>query len=156
MRPTPEPEVPAAARHAGVMATYGTIVGGAALVLRARRQPLPPTVPPVDVALLGLATHKVARLLTKDTVTRPLRAPFTEVDEAAGNAELHEHPVGGTARRTVGELLTCPFCMGQWVATGFTFSYLLAPRFTRLAATLFSSVAISDFLQLLYARAAPD
>jgi hypothetical protein len=28
----------------------------------------------------------------------------------------------------MGELLTCPFCLGQWVATGLIFGLVLAPR----------------------------
>lgn len=37
-------------------------------------------------------------------------------------------------RRAVGQLLTCPYCIGQWVAGGFTLGLVAAPRPTLLAA----------------------
>jgi hypothetical protein len=51
----------------------------------------------------------------------------------------------------VGELITCPFCLAQWVATAFTAGLVFAPRATRLVAGTFSTVAISDALQNVYA-----
>jgi hypothetical protein len=42
--------------------------------------------------------------------------------------------------------------MAQWVGTGFLFSYVMAPRATRLAASLFTTVAASDALQFAYAN----
>jgi hypothetical protein len=50
----------------------------------------------------------------------------------------------------VGELLTCPFCLAQWVGTGFVFGYVSAPRATRLAALTMTMVAGSDVLQFVY------
>jgi hypothetical protein len=81
-----------------------------------------------------------------------LRAPFTVYDEPSGDAELSEHPRKDShAQHAVGELVTCPFCLAQWIATGFAAGLVFAPRFTRLAALVMSSTAISDFLQLAYA-----
>jgi hypothetical protein len=48
-------------------------------------------------------------------------------------------------------LLTCPFCLAQWVGTGFVFGLVLAPRATRLTAGIFTIVAGSDALQYAYA-----
>jgi hypothetical protein len=50
----------------------------------------------------------------------------------------------------VGELLTCPMCLGQWVATALTLGLALAPRPTRLAMGTFAGIAGADFLQHLY------
>jgi hypothetical protein len=44
-------------------------------------------------------------------------------------------------------LLVCPFCVGQWVATGFVFGLVLRPRATRLAASVFAALTAADFLQ---------
>jgi hypothetical protein len=53
----------------------------------------------------------------------------------------------------VGELITCPFCLAQWVATGFSIGWIFAPQATKLIASTFSSVAVADFLQFGYAAA---
>lgn len=138
--------------YAAAMTAYGGLVAAltAAGALRGRR--LPETVGPWDAVLLGVATHRLSRTLTKDAVTSPLRAPFTRYVEPQGNAELHEEVRGDGVRHAVGELLTCPFCLAQWVATGFGAGLVLAPRGTRLAAGVMTAVAISDWLQLAYAR----
>jgi hypothetical protein len=140
------------AGYLGALSVYAAGVGGLTLAARALGVGAPERVTPFDLALVGLATHKTARIISKDAVTSPLRAPFTVYDEPAGDAELAEHPRKGSgAQHAVGELLTCPFCLAQWVATGFTAGLVFAPRVTRLAALVMSSTAVSDFLQLGYA-----
>jgi hypothetical protein len=103
------------------------------------------------VTLIGVATHKLSRLVAKDTVTAPLRAPFTEFHGSQGEGELAEEVRGRGPRHMVGELLTCPFCLAQWVATGFAAGLVFAPRATRLVAATFTAVATSDMLQNVYA-----
>jgi ABC-type dipeptide/oligopeptide/nickel transport system permease component len=41
--------------------------------------------------------------------------------------------------------------VAQWIATGFAFGLIFAPRATRLVASTMTAVAGSDFLQLAYA-----
>jgi hypothetical protein len=106
-----------------------------------------------DVLMVSMATHKLSRLLAKDTVTSPLRAPFTRYQHPNGNAELAEQVRGSGVRRALGELISCPFCLGVWVATAFSAGLVFAPRLTRLVAATFSAVAVSDLLQLGYATA---
>jgi hypothetical protein len=57
-------------------------------------------------------------------------------------------------RHAVGELVTCPFCVSQWVATGFAFGFVLAPRATRQVAGVFASLELADLLQ--YVRTGAD
>lgn len=140
--------------YLALLGGYG--VAAAALVTAARisRRPLPRP-GAGDVLLLTVATYKASRLLTKDAVTSPLRAPFTRYDRPIGNGEVQEQArdEAGPARHALGELVTCPFCVSMWVATGLTGGLVLAPRFTRLVATVLSAVAGADFLQLAYAIA---
>ena len=51
-------------------------------------------------------------------MTSPLRAPFTVYQGQEGPAELKEEVRGKGAQKAVGELITCPFCIDMWVATG--------------------------------------
>jgi hypothetical protein len=83
-------------------------------------------------------------------VTAALRAPFSEYDDQGGPAEVEEHPRGVGPRRAIGELVTCPYCLDQWVAAGFTVAAIFAPRASRLTASVFAAVALADFLQIGY------
>lgn len=133
--------------------TYAGFVAALAVAARAGGRELP-EIGLLDAVLIPLATHKLARSIAKESVLSPLRAPFTRFEGPAGNAELRESVRGDGVRHAVGELLTCPFCLAQWVATGFTGGLVLAPRVTRLAAFTMTCVAVSDWLQLGYARLA--
>ena len=138
------------AGYAALMGLYGAAVTAGAVALRRRGRPLP-DVRGFDIALVGVATHKLARRMSKDSVTSPLRAPFTRYEGVSGPAELQEKVRGSGFRKAVGELISCPFCLSQWVATGFVFGLLTAPRATRWAASVFASLALADFLQFAYA-----
>lgn len=134
------------------LAVYGSVVAAIAATVGLTHREVPPRVSPWDVALLGLATHKLSRTLAKDAVTSPVRAPFTQFEGAAGDAEVMEQSrEHGGLRHALAELMTCPFCLAQWVATGLVTGSVVSPRFTRMAATTMGAVAISDFLQLGYA-----
>lgn len=139
--------------YVGAMAVYTGVVGTLGVVVRRRRVPLPARIEPWDVALVALATHKLGRLLAKDPVTSPLRAPFTRFRGQSGPAELAEEVRHEPIRHGIGELVTCPFCLGQWIATGFTAGLVLAPRATRLVAATFASLAGADLLQFAYSGA---
>jgi hypothetical protein len=105
---------------------------------------------PWDFALLTMATHKLSRLIAKDPVTSPLRAPFTRFEGAAGAGELAEEVRGHGLQHSIGELLTCPMCLAQWVATGFCLSFVISPTTSRLMMSTMSAVAGADFLQHAY------
>jgi hypothetical protein len=139
--------------YAGLVSLFTVAaVGGLAAAERAGRR-IPDRIGLGDLALTGVATYKLSRLITKDRVTAFLRAPFTRYEEPGGHGELEEHARGTGMRRAVGQLLTCPYCTGQWVATAFAVGLVVAPRPTRLAATTFSAVAIADALQLAWKAA---
>lgn len=135
-----------------IMGAYGAAIAALSGVIRVSERSLPEDLGWSNLVLVTIATHKLSRLLAKDPVTSPLRAPFTTFAGTSGEAELAEQVRGTGPRKAVGELVTCPFCLAQWVATGFVFGLVLAPRPTRLAASIFTAVAGSDLLQLLYAK----
>jgi hypothetical protein len=105
-----------------------------------------------DVVAGGFATHKFARIVSKSGVATPLRAPFTQYEGEAGSGEVNERPRDKHPQHTVGELLSCPFCLAPWMATGYIGGLVLAPRVARTWAAAFSVVALSDFLQFAYVR----
>jgi hypothetical protein len=137
--------------YAAFITTYLSAVGTATLVAHRRGVRLPERIGAPDLALLAVATHKVSRLLTKDSVTAVVRAPFTRYVEPAAPGEVHEEPRGRGVRHALGELFGCPFCLGQWIGTAFVGGFLVAPRPTRAVASVFTVVAASDSLQFAYA-----
>lgn len=135
--------------YAALIAVFNAGFAGLLLAARASGRELP-RLEAGDVALFGVATHKLSRTLAKDKITAALRAPFTEHAGSAGPAEVRERPRGRGLRRSIGELVGCPYCLDQWVATGFVGGAIFAPRATRLVAGVFATVALADFLQLAY------
>jgi hypothetical protein len=135
----------------GAMGVYVGLVAAAATAVRASGRELPERIPLGDTVLLTVATFRLARRIAKDPVTSPIRAPFTRFEGASGHAEVAEEVrEHGGVKHAVGELLTCPFCLAQWVGTAYVFGYVTAPKATRLAALTMTMVAGSDVLQFVY------
>jgi hypothetical protein len=136
--------------HLGLVVVYNALVGGFLLARARSGKGFPKEIGPLDLLLAGVATQKVSRVIAKDRVTAPLRAPFTEFPEEGGPGEVEESPRGSGLRRAIGELLVCPFCLGQWVATAFLAGFAVVPRATRFVCSIFAAVTVSDFLQVIY------
>jgi hypothetical protein len=132
--------------YAILMAVYGGLLGGFLAALRLRGKPLPERLSLGDVALLGTATYKASRVLSKDLVTSPIRAPFARVEEVEGTTEVKESARGEGIRRAIGELLICPYCLGSWVASAFVAGHAADPRTTRFLASILVVYQISDEL----------
>ena len=143
-------EVDTLPHYAVLAGLFNLILAAFFLLTRKAERHLPERVDVKDIALLGVATHKLSMLVANDAVTSPLRAPFTELKEKKSPKSMDEAPRGSGLRRSIGELLTCKFCVGQWVASFFTYGLVLAPAATRLVASIFAVVAVSDHLHQTY------
>lgn len=138
--------------YAAVIATYGAVVGSATVAL-ARRGRLPDRLPWSDLALAAVASNVLSRRISKDKVTRVVRAPFTEEDGPGAPGEVNEHPRASSGpKRVIGELLSCPFCLSQWTSTALVVGLVVAPKPTRLLASVLTVSGVSD--QLQYVRTA--
>jgi hypothetical protein len=146
------------------LTAYATIAGvftsGLATFLVVRRQRsggLPERIAAQDVALISSASYALSRLVTKKKVTAFIRAPFTEF-QGHGDApgELEESPRGTGPRRAIGELLVCPYCLDMWAATAGVLGLVVAPRETRIVASILSAFGLSDFLQGVYRHNVAD
>ena len=114
--------------YAILAGAYSTGLAGSLIALRARRRQLPerPTVTD-DLLLVGIATHKISRLVAKDKVTSFIRAPFTRFQDQAGHGPVRGAAVRprATPRHRGGPCV--PLCLAQWVATALTLGYV-GPR----------------------------
>jgi hypothetical protein len=141
------------AGYALLLVTFLSSAAAFASWLTRSSRPVPARVQLGDLALVSLATHKASRLLAKDKVTSVLRAPFTRHQHDATAGEVEETARGSGLRRAIGELLVCPYCIGMWIAAALTAGLLVAPRFTRWIAFVFTTLTIADFLQIAYKKA---
>ena len=101
---------------------------------------------PFDLLLLGLSTYRTGRLVAYERVAEPLRQPFTEVirdESGAGDTVVAS---GRGARWALGELFSCPICVGTWVAAGLVYGLHLAPRPTRVFLAVMGSTGVAQLL----------
>lgn len=138
--------------YTATLASFATAAAGVSVAGWLRGDTLPDRFDVRDLALGALATQKFTRLLAKDSVTAPLRAPFSEYVEPAGSGEVNERPRHGHPEHTIGELVTCPFCLSPWVAAVYVSGLVLSPRLARTWAATFGIVGVSDLLQQGYGR----
>jgi hypothetical protein len=138
--------------YAGFTAVFNLLLAN--LLWRTARERYPHE-PPETMELrtflpFALTTHKLSRIITKDAVTSPFRAPFTRYQEELGYGEVKERARGTGLRMGVGELLTCNYCADPWVGLGLLYGLKYLPRPTRAFLDLFSAVTIADFLHVFY------
>jgi hypothetical protein len=100
------------------------------------------------MARIGLASYKLGRLVAKDEVDGLHPGPVTEGQESG-----EEEPKGEGLERALGELVTCPYCIGLWLAAGLSCSLVLFPRETRFVTTIFGAQAVADFLNAGFVKA---
>jgi hypothetical protein len=123
--------------YAAITATFAATLAGAGLLARALDRDAVEH-RPIDLVVLGAATFKAARTISRDNVGSFIREPFVE-DEAPVET--------GDLRQAIGELVTCSRCVGTWVAAGLTSTQVIAPRFGRLLTWSLAAAAENDFLQ---------
>ena len=140
--------------YAGLMAVY--FIAFTALLAAAKkredRDQLPEKMDWCDLAVFGLAVFQISRTVSKGWVTIPVRAAFAKYEEPSVlPSEVHETPRGKGLQRVLGELLTCPFCLGTWAGLGLGYGWVFAPRATRLLTGIAAMSAVSNFLHIAYA-----
>lgn len=139
--------------YAVLMSAFGALSTGFAVCFSRSGRELPDRLETRDAVLLTVASHKLARLLSKDRITSPLRAPFTQPEGEGGPGEVEESSRGRGLRRATGELLLCPYCLGMWTSAGFVGGLLTMPRFTRWVASVLSIFFGTELLQIAYKKA---
>ncbi len=133
-RPLPE--------YAALVTVFSAALGGFLVLGRNR---VPERIGLGDLARVGVASYKIGRLVAKDEVTSWVRAPVTRDEDA-------QEPEREGMARALGELVTCPYCIGLWVSAGLTAALAVRPRETRLVTTVFAAQAVADFLNAAFVR----
>lgn len=136
------------AGYAVLVGIYGAAFAAFLVLAKEKHVDLPKRMAALDLLLLAAGTFKLSRVIAKDRVTAPIRAPFASYQGPGETNELREKPRGSGMRRAVADLITCPWCTGAWTAAALTYSFVLAPGVARVAATLLTAAAASDVMNL--------
>lgn len=104
---------------------FGVVVA-AAIMLDARTAPALYAMTPMEFLLLSLAAFRVTRLFVYDKITAFFREQFFDLPMGEGDALVRP---GRGPRRTLADLLTCPWCFGMWSAAVVVFFYFISPIF---------------------------
>lgn len=81
-----------------------------------------------------------------ERVAAPLREPLTETVKDGSGAGEAVVASGDGWRWTLGELVSCPVCVGTWVAAGLVYGLHLAPRPTRVFMAIMSATGVAQVL----------
>lgn len=100
----------------------------------------------VDYVLITLATWRVVRLFVYDAITKFFREQFWDLKKVGRGYQLEKPKVG--PRRTVADLLSCPWCIGVWASATVTFFYLVTP-YAVFPTILLALSSVATFLQIL-------
>lgn len=134
--------------YAATVGVFLSIFGLLARRIARNPQLLPETPPSRDLFLLGVATFRLSRLITKDRVTAVFRLPF--VYEGRGEEALEgtkEEPRASRGwRQDIGQLITCPWCASVWAGL---FNTSLLVFFPRIGRYFLLTVAASGMSELL-------
>ena len=102
----------------------------------------------VDFMLISLASFRLIRLFVYDAITKFFREQFWNTKKAGrGGGVMLEKPSSGP-RRTIADLLSCPWCFGVWAAATVTFFYALTP-YAYFFVVFLAIAGVATFLQLL-------
>ena len=98
----------------------------------------------LDFVLLGLASHRIGRMIAFERVAQPIREPFTEKVPDESGADETVVATGHGIRWVIGELMSCPRCVGTWAALFLYLGHTFAPRPTRVLTTVLAVAGIAE------------
>jgi hypothetical protein len=103
----------------------------------------------IDFVLFGLATFRLGRLVAFDRVMEPLRSPVARTVQDLTGAGNTVEPKGEGGQQAIGQLITCPICVGTWIAAGMVYALIWYPEITRLFIWMTGAVGLAEILNAL-------
>ena len=100
----------------------------------------------LDFVLITLAAFRIIRAVLYDKIFAFFREQFYDASELKGKMVLTK-PANGP-RRTLADLLSCPWCFGVWASAMVAFFYLLTP-FAFFPVMFLALSAVASFFQIL-------
>jgi Protein of unknown function (DUF1360) len=99
-----------------------------------------------DYVLITLASWRLTRLFVYDAITKFIREQFWDLKKVGKGFVLEKPKIG--PRRTLADLMSCPWCFGVWATAMVAFLYLMSSYMVYPILILALS-GVATFLQLL-------
>ncbi len=100
----------------------------------------------LDLVMLSLATMRLGRMVAFDHIAEPLRVPFAKTVPDRNGAGSVTVPKGQGAIRSIGQLITCPICVGTWVAAVLVYLLYFFPGPTQVFVTMTAVIGAAELL----------
>ncbi|MFM2381369.1 MAG: hypothetical protein RLZZ76_136 [Candidatus Parcubacteria bacterium] len=104
---------------------YLCLLGMAVIILQSEARVAFSALQLQDFVLMALASYRLTQLFLYDSMTKFFREQFYDVKVVRTKITLVKP--GGGPRRTLADLLSCPWCFGVWATSTVVFFYLLTP-----------------------------
>ena len=125
--------------NAGLITTFLAAVGAAgAQPARLPKQSA------LGLAMLGLASHRIGRMVAFERVAEPLRGPFTATVPDDSGADETVVARGRGARWAIGELMSCPTCVATWGAMVLYLGLTFVPGPTRVLVHVLATAGVAE------------
>jgi hypothetical protein len=118
----------------------GSFLGATAVA--SGRRPVLPT--PTELVMLGLASHRIGRMVAFERVGEPLRAPFTATVPDDSGADEAVVARGRGVRWVVGELVSCPTCVATWASLALAIGQRFLPGPTRVLVGILAVAGVAE------------
>ena len=102
-----------------------------------------------DFVLLAFATMRLGRMVAYDRVMEPFRAPFTVTVHDKSGAGKTVIARGTGIRCSIGQLISCPICIGTWIAAVLVYALYAFPGPARVFIILSGAVGLAEMLNSL-------
>jgi hypothetical protein len=99
-----------------------------------------------DFVLLAFATLRLGRMVAYDRVMEPFRAPFTITVPDKSGAGKTVVARGTGIRCAIGQLISCPICVGTWIAAGLVYALYAFPGPARVFMIIAAATGLAEML----------
>jgi len=98
----------------------------------------------LELVKLGLASHRIGRMIAFERVAEPLRQPFTATVPHETGADETVVARGRGVQWALGELVSCPTCVATWAALGLYLGLTVLPGPTRVLVNVLATAGVAE------------
>ena len=109
----------------------------------------------LEFVLLILASFRITRLVVFDRITEFIRRLFLdEIEEKneLGQSEVYIVPKSGRVRGFLGELISCYWCTGIWIAISLTLLFYFFPSVCEPFVLVFAIAGAASLIEAMLQR----
>lgn len=126
----------------GLIAAYlGTIGLAGTRSAQSRRSP-----GLIEITLMGLASHRIGRIVAFERVAVPIREPFTATVPDDSGVDDTVVARGRGVQWAIGELLSCPTCVASWAALMLYVGSTTLPGPTRAFVNVLAAAGVAEIV----------